>query len=164
MRHKAIPTLALVLIAGAAFLSLSLSMGVASVSASSARNGQFHATKDCSTFNPSVAGTHCTIVGANLAEIPDGSPLYYVIEPAASTALTGVIDSNVVLDAGNGDRAVGRCTLDVTTNPPHLGLCTFSDGTGNLTGFQARVDVSCPGPPNPCSLAGTYRFRPQPPR
>jgi hypothetical protein len=151
-----------VLIAGTAVLTLSLSAGVASVSASSARNGQLHATKNCATFNPAVAGTHCTIEDANLAEIPDGSPLYYVIVPAASTALTGVIDSNVVLDAGNGDRAVGRCTLDVATS---LGLCTFWDGTGNLTGFQARIDVSCPAATMPnCSFDGTYRFRSQPKR
>ena len=37
----------------------------------------------------------------------------------------GMLDSNVVLDAGNGNRAVGRCTLDLVTG---LGLCTFSDG------------------------------------
>ena len=54
----------------------------------------------------------------------------------------GMLDSNVVLDAGDGDRAVGRCTLDATTG---LGLCTFSDGTGRFAGFNARVDVAGDG-------------------
>ncbi len=48
------------------------------------------------------------------------------------------LDSNVVLDAVTGNRAVGRCTLDFQT---FLGLCTFSDGTGKFAGFEARVDV-----------------------
>ena len=50
--------------------------------------------------------------------------------------------SNVVFDAGSGDWAVGRCTLDFSTG---LGLCTFSDGTGPLTGFHARVNLSPAG-------------------
>jgi hypothetical protein len=67
-----------------------------------------------------------------------------------------LLDSNVVLYAGSGNRAVGRCTLDLTTN---LGLCTFSDGTGSLAGFQARIDVVCASPEGtPCRWDGTYRF------
>jgi hypothetical protein len=66
-----------------------------------------------------------------------------------------MLDSNVVLDAGNGDRAVGRCTLDLVSG---LGLCTFSDGTGRLAGFHARVDVSALGGKQ-WAWDGTYRFR-----
>jgi hypothetical protein len=62
------------------------------------------------------------------------------------------------LDVGTGDWAVGRCTLDLNTG---LGLCTFSDGTGKLTGFQARVNVS----PFPDFVNyhwdGTYSFSPE---
>ena len=44
----------------------------------------------------------------------------------------GLLDSYVVLDAGGGNRGLGRCTLDV--DPESLrGLCTFSDGTGQPT-------------------------------
>ena len=137
MRLKVIPTFALVLIAGAAFLIPSLSMGVASVSASSARNGQLHVVKECFPTYTGHAGDYCTITSSNLAQIPPDSRLYY---DQAAGIPTGLLDSNVVLDdmTGNGNRAVGRCTLDLVTL---LGLCTFSDGTGNLAGFHARVDV-----------------------
>jgi len=64
-----------------------------------------------------------------------------------------LVDSNVILDAGNGDRAIGRCTLDLTT---FLGLCTFSDGTGQFAGFNARVDVSFDGAL--FHWDGTYNF------
>jgi hypothetical protein len=146
---------AVALLAGVAALTLSLTMGAAPVSASSARNGQLHATKDCSTYT-GVAGDHCTITASNLAEIPIGSPIFY---DQAAGIPTGLLDSNIVLDAGNGNRAIGRCTLDFSAG---LGLCTFSDGTGQLAGFTARVNVSCSG--ILCALDGTYRFKPLPPR
>jgi hypothetical protein len=66
-----------------------------------------------------------------------------------------MLDSNIVLDAGDGNRAVGRCTLDFATR---LGLCTFSDGTGSLAGFHARVDVSHLGGRD-WAWDGTYSFR-----
>jgi hypothetical protein len=47
---------------------------------------------------------------------------------------------------------VGRCTLDLATG---LGLCTFYDGTGQLAGFEARVDVTCSAGPD-CDWDGTY--------
>ena len=70
-----------------------------------------------------------------------------------------MLDSNVVLYAGSGDWAVGRCTLDLSTT---LGLCTFSDGTGDLTGFTARVNVSPVSPPDGVDIQwdGTYSFDP----
>jgi hypothetical protein len=67
-----------------------------------------------------------------------------------------LLDSNVVLDAERGNRAVGRCTLDLAS---FKGLCTFSDGTGDLAGFSARVDVVCAPQGSPCRWDGTYRFR-----
>jgi hypothetical protein len=137
---------AVALVAGVAALMLSLTMVAAPVSASSARNGQLHATKDCSTYT-GLAGDHCTITASNLAEVTIGSPIFY---DQAAGIPTGLLDSNVVLDAGNGNRATG------------LGLCTFSDGTGQLAGFTARVNVSCSG--ILCALDGTYRFKPLPPR
>jgi hypothetical protein len=94
---------------------------------------------------------------SNLAAIVVGSKVYY--DQGAGTP-QGLLDSNVVLDAGNGNRAVGRCTLDFTTG---LGLCTFSDGTGQFTGFHARVDVSYLGGVN-YAWDGTYSFSPEPDR
>ena len=92
-------------------------------------------TKECSEYS-GAAGGFCTITSSNLARIKVGSRVYYD-QPAGIPA--DMLDSNVVLDAGNGNRAVGRCTLDLATG---LGLCTFSDGLGRFAGFNARVQVS----------------------
>jgi hypothetical protein len=116
--------------------------------------GVLHVTKECSQ-DKGAAGDFCTITSSNLAAITVGSKVFY---DQAAGIPTGLLDSNVVLDAGSGNRAVGHCTLDQTT---HLGLCRFSDGTGQFTGFQARVDVDCT---SGCRWDGTYSFSPQPPR
>jgi len=156
---------ALVLVAGFVAETLSLSAGAAPVSASSEKHGRLHAVKECNVTYNGEAGDYCTITSSNLEQIGVGSKVFY---DQAAGIPAGLLDSNVVLDAGIEDgvhnRAVGRCTLDLSTG---LGLCTFSDGTGKLTGFEARVRVSCPGEhtnSTSCSLDGTYGFNPQPHR
>ena len=129
------------------------SIGVASVSAS-ARKGELHVTKECADYH-GAAGEFCTITSSNLTEIVNNSKVFY---DEAAGIPTGLLDSNVVLDAGNGDRAVGRCTLDLETL---LGLCTFSDGTGRFSGFQARVEVSYLGTDSDFAWDGTYSFTPR---
>ena len=144
---------AIAVVAGCAALTPALSIGVVSVSASAERTGRLHVTKECSEyFGP--AGDWCTVTVSNLSRLPAGSRILY---SQAIGIPAGLLDSNVVLDAGGGSRAVGRCTLDLATN---LGLCTFSDGTGELAGFQARVDVTCTEDGIVCDLDGTYRFTP----
>jgi len=136
-------------------LTLALSAGASSVSASSGRNRALHVTKECSEDHGN-AGEFCTITSSNLARIKVGSRVYYD-QPAGVPA--GMLDSNVVLDAGNGNRAVGRCTLDAATG---LGLCTFSDGIGRFAGFKARVQVSPPsGAGDDWHWDGTYSFDPR---
>ena len=103
---------------------------------------------------PHRAGSFCTITSSNLSRILVGSTIVY---DQAAGIPAGMLDSNVVLDAGNGDRAVGRCTLDFSTG---LGLCTFSDGTGRFSGFQARVEVSSLGGYD-WAWDGTYSFTPR---
>src|ERR1700674_4787248 len=155
MRFKTMTTtfaLVLMLVAGFVALTLALGTGVASVSESSERNRQLHVTKECSKYT-AAPGSFCTITSSSLAEIKVGSKVFY---DQAAGIPSGLLDSNVVLDAGNGDRALGRCTLDLTT---FLGLCTFSDGIGQLTGFHARVDVDCT---SGCRWGGTYSFNPEP--
>ena len=149
-----IRTFALVLVAGFVALTFLLSPGAASVSASSARRADLHVTKECSAYT-GLAGSFCTITSSNLAQIKVGSKVFY---DQAAGIPTGMLDSNVVLSVGTGNWAVGHCTLDGTTN---LGLCTFSDGTGPLSGFQARVDVSSTDGLN-YSWDGTYSFNPEP--
>jgi hypothetical protein len=158
MRFKVIPAfVALALIAGLVVVTLSLSAGVASVSASSGKNGQLHLAKECTEYT-GLPGGFCTFTSSNLKQIPVLSKVYYDQAPGIPT---GLLDSNVVLDAEGGNRAVGRCTLDFSTG---RGLCTFADGTGDLTGFEARVDVDCPGDGVHCTWDGTYSFNPKPRR
>jgi len=133
-------------------LTLALSAGTASVSAFGERDRPLHVTKECSQYT-GAAGSFCTITSSNLGRIKVGSRVYY--DQAAGTP-AGLLDSNVVLDAGNGNRAVGRCTLDLTTG---LGICTFSDGTGRFAGFNARVQVSPPsGAGDDWHWEGAYSF------
>jgi hypothetical protein len=138
---------AIVIVVAGAIVTITVSTG-APVHAA-ARNGELHVMKECSQ-DKGFAGDFCTITASNLPELKVGSKVFY---DQAAGIPAGLLDSNVVLDAGNGDRALGRCTLDSTTS---LGLCTFSDGTGQFTGFSARVSVDCT---SGCRWDGTYRFR-----
>lgn len=140
---------AFVVIPGFMALTLALALGAASVTASE-RNRRLHVTKNCVEWR-GAAGDFCTITVSNLSEIAVGSKVIY---DQAFGIPAGLLDSNVVLDAGNGDRAVGRCTLDAGAGS---GLCTFSDGTGLLAGFHARVDVSYLGGVD-WAWDGTYSF------
>ncbi len=123
--------IALVFFGGGA-LTISLTRGV---SAGPETKGDLHVTKECSQYTGSPGG-FCTITSSNLAAIPVRTKIFYTQAPGI---VAGLLDSNIVLDAGAGNRSLGRCTLDFATG---LGLCTLSDGTGQLAGLHARVDVS----------------------
>ena len=115
---------------------------------------QLQITKECSQFT-GAPGSFCTITSSNVPQIKAGSKVYYT---QAAGIPAGVLDSNVVLDAGNGNRAVGRCTLDLTTA---LGICDFSDGLGSLAGFEAHVRVSLDSNTGLFHWDGSYSFDPQ---
>jgi hypothetical protein len=133
------------------------------------RHGELQVTKNCSAWTLDN-GAFCTITSSNLPEIEVGSKVLYAQAPIGCdnggttypctvplpTPEGGYIsvDSSAVLYVGTGDWAVGRCTLDSTGNS---GLCTFSDGIGRLTGFQARVDVFSTDGIN-YNWNGTYNF------
>jgi hypothetical protein len=133
------------------------------------RSGELHVTKNCSA-ETNDNGSFCTIMSSNLPEIPVHSRVYYTqglvgcdtgatlypcpTLPPTPEGMDIVFDSNAVLYVGKGNWAVGRCTIDSTGN---FGLCTFSDGTGPLAGFQARVDVSSKDGIN-YEWKGTYSF------
>jgi hypothetical protein len=151
MKFKVMTTIfAVALVLAAGFVTHSLTTGAASVSAESERHGTLHATMDCSAYT-GAAGGFCMLASSNLDEIKVGSK-QFMDQAAGSPA--GMLDSNIVFDAGTGDWAVGRCTLDLTT---FLGLCTFSDGTGPLAGFHARVNLS-PAGGGKLYWDGTYSF------
>ena len=154
MKFKvATATCALALAAAFMALTFSLTTGAVSVSASSDRKGDLHVTKECSAYT-GLAGSFCTITSSDLAAIPVGSKVFY---GQSAGIPEGLLDSDVVIDAGAGNRAVGHCTLDSATG---LGLCTFSDGTGQFAWFQARVDVSYTGGVN-FRWDGIYSFSPE---
>ena len=137
-------------LAGVAAVALVCTIGGRPVSASSGRSGQLHIVKDCSAYNRMAGGT-CKIVSSNLAEIPAGTLVHYtqafgILNPAW-------LDSNVVLDAGNGNKAAGRCTVDFSIATP--GVCTFEDGTGQLAGFTAPESQSVLPLRRPPILLGT---------
>jgi hypothetical protein len=130
-----------------------VTLGAAPPSASFSGHKRLHVTKNCLGYT-GQAGSFCTISTSNLPAIPVGSKVFYFQSLVPST---GLLDSNIVLDAGSGNRAIGRCTLDLVTN---LALCTFSDGTGDFSGFHARVNGS--GTFAEYHWDGTYGFDKQP--
>ena len=110
-----------------------------------------HITKNCAGFT-GAAGAFCTITTSNVPAIKPGSKVYY---DQAFGIPAGMLDANVVLSVARGDWATGRCTLDGSNGQ---GLCQFTDGVGQLTGFRARIKVS----PFPHGVDyhwdGTYSF------
>jgi len=92
-------------------------------------------TKECSSFAGQV-GDHCTIVTSNVAAIPAGSLAIYYGPILEAT----FISSSVVLVAGDGDTAVGYCSVGPSGTP--LGMCSFTGGSGSLAGFRAIAAVT----------------------
>jgi hypothetical protein len=116
------------------------------------RFGALHMIADCAQYT-GLAGSFCTIVSSNLSEEGAGSRAVY-----ASAAGVTSGPSDVALDSpGPGNNAAyGHCDPNPAT---HLEQCTFSDGTGNLTGFRADVAVTHAGG-TVYYWDGTYSFTP----
>ena len=110
-----------------------------------------HATKDCSGAT-GLAGGFCTIRSSNVKALKVGSKIFYM-QAGGKTAL----DSDIALYVGPGTIAAGHCLLHFATG---VGLCTISDGTGKLAGFQARVRVTADSSiPKLWHWDGTYSFK-----
>jgi hypothetical protein len=139
---------ALLTLAAVAFTAIP-GLGVASVAAAQ-KKGALTVAKNCDAYDFS-AGSFCTITQSSLPELV-GATVFY--GQAANTP-AGWLDSNVLIVARPGDWAVGRCTLDLST---FRGLCTFSDGAGQLAGFRGRVEVAQLTGLN-FSWTGTYSFK-----
>ena len=121
-------------------------------SASFARSGNLHVTKECSAYT-GAAGDVCTITSSNAKEIAVGSKVVYA---QAANFSTLSLDSDVVLDLpGPGNNTVsGHCRLNLVTG---VGVCTFSGGTGKFTHFRGSANVSYLGGPD-YAWDGTYSF------
>lgn len=124
---------------------------VSSVPAASSQSRALRATKDCSGAT-GRAGFFCTIRSSNVKAIKVGARIFYFQDNRPAS-----LDSDVVLYAGRGNTAAGHCFLRFSTG---RGLCTFSDGTGTLAGFNARIRVSADNRiPNLYHWKGTYSFK-----
>jgi hypothetical protein len=91
--------------------------------------------KECSSFAGQV-GDHCTITASNLDAIPAGTLARYYGPVLEGTFVSSV----VILDAGEGDTAIGYCSVGPSGEP--MGSCSFTGGSGTLAGFRAIVAVS----------------------
>jgi hypothetical protein len=97
------------------------------VPASAASSKPFHVEKDC-------ANLRCVITSSSFKGIPAGSVINYTMNDDGS--LTAVI-------TGAHGTATGRCVLaPIFGDPSSPGSCVFSRGTGSLTAFHLRVEVT----------------------
>jgi hypothetical protein len=126
-------------------------LGPSTAAADSPRSGALHATKECSQYT-GQAGSFCTITSSSLKAIDAGSKVIYT-QPAGATGL----DSDLVLYTGPGNSAFGHVTLSFATLS---GVVTFSGGTGQFRGFEARVIVTYNAATNLWYWDGTYSFNP----
>ena len=111
--------------------------------------GEIHIRKECSEYN-GLAGSFCTITASNLDAIPVGARVVY-----ASAAGESVIDSDLVVESGDGTITSGHVVLDLVAN---TGTVTFADGTGPLAGFNADTEVTYDGAE--WHWDGTYKITP----
>src|SRR5438552_1546081 len=70
-------------------------------------------TKDCNQFTGTIPSS-CTVTASNLAAIPIGSKVFYYGPVISNPAF---LSSSIVLDAGNGNTAVGYCNVNRSANP-----------------------------------------------
>jgi len=119
------------LVLGAALVAAA-GISVAIATASSPRSGDLHVTKECSEYDGGP-GAFCTITSSSLKAIKVGSKVIYFQAAAGDT-----FDSDLAVVVGPGDYALGHVTLDATGS----GVVTLSGGTGDFSGFHAKVRVS----------------------
>ena len=99
-----------------------------------------HLIKDCSTFTGDTP-SFCVVSSSEFPGIPVGSKVWYLGPVLVDTLF---LSSNVLLDTGQGSTATGYCINAARPpgDPRSTGLCSFWEGTGDLAGFHAVVDVS----------------------
>ena len=118
------------------------------------RGGVLHVTKECSAYDPTTAGSFCTITSSNITAIRAGMRVVYA---SAAELSAGTLDSDLVIDGPGHNAAFGHVVLDLHTL---TGVVTLSGGTGRFTHFHAGpLTVTCPAFPD-CSWDGPYSFSP----
>ena len=115
--------------------------------ASASSGSSLNLSKTCDNL-----GT-CTVVASNVAALPVGTTETYYGPQYGDP----VLSSRVVISSSyaGGGTATGECSWPLRTA---TGICTFSQGTGALAGFHARVTVSANGDFSLFHWDGTYRL------
>ena len=115
-------------------------VGLAPPASAAAPTFPIHLVKDCSTFTGTTP-SFCVVSSSEFPDIPVGSKVWY-LGPILQDTL--FLSSNVLLDTGHGSTATGYCINEARPegDPRSTGMCSFWDGTGDLAGFHAVVDVS----------------------
>jgi hypothetical protein len=95
----------------------------------------------------------CTVVSSDIAALPQGTEIAYTPIGEGSN---GLLAASITV--GNGS-TLGVCDFNYDGNPL-TAKCTFTTGTGDLTGFNLVADVTVTGtPPNKVwHWDGTYWF------
>jgi hypothetical protein len=121
----------------AALLALAIGPPTASAAPSPSTPSPIHLVKDCAAFDGNVPST-CVVSTTDNFWLPLGTRVIYT-GPLLDNPY--FLMSNVTLDAGSGSTATGYCMFD--GRPEALsGLCSFWNGTGDLTAFTAMLTVS----------------------
>ena len=113
---------------------VAVGLGVPAVSATTTAH-PIHLVKDCSTHD-GVAPTFCTVSASDVDAISVGTKVWY-LGPVLTNSY--FLSSNVRLDDDRRNTATGYCIFQSKTA---VGLCTFWEGTGRLTGFVAIFDIT----------------------
>lgn len=146
-RVKGIRTRVLALMVAGALVALSLGAGVASADGGHSPK-DFHLTKTC------VSNFLCTVQTDSFKWIPGGTDITYTYNGDGSDGL-----AYPTIKIRNGS-TTGVCDWNHPVGKV-LAVCTFGTGTGRLTQFHLRVDVSADDPNDPNSIwywDGTYWF------
>jgi hypothetical protein len=122
---------------GLSALSLGIAVLATPVAAADAPKMQpLTLSKDCSQYSGAMPSV-CTVLESNVPALKNGTKILYYGPVNDSPAFSS---SNVVLDNGAGDTAMGNCIVDNAAGPK--GMCAFYAGSGSLTGFMAIVQVT----------------------
>ena len=127
-------------------------MATAGPAAATRRSGTLHVTKECSHYDPTTAGSFCTITSSNINAIKAGSRVVYA---SAADLAHGVLDSALRIDGPGNNNAYGHVRLDLSSLS---GVVRLRGGTGVFRHFHAGpIVVACPHFPA-CSWDGPFRF------
>jgi len=126
---------------------IALAAAVPSVSAHSHQN--FHLDKTCAEDLSEPLGYFCTVQHSDFKWFPAGTEIHYAAIPP--------LDPNLVVAATvrirNGS-TTGVCVWSTPVNA----ICSFDGGTGRLSQFHLKVDVTANADQSVWYWDGTYWF------